>query len=63
VQQKACLINENQVRGGPLGPSLDPRPILLNPMLDRLLVAFLGPQLGLLREKNRVRPNGGEISG
>src|SRR5512133_2997558 len=56
-QQEAGLINEDQMGLPASGHPLDPRPILLNPRGDSLLVAFDRPAFGLLRGKNPTQPS------
>src|SRR6185436_6652592 len=60
VQQKAGFIDENDMAVATTGQSFDPRPIVLDPVLDRLLVTLLGAVLGLLRRKNPALPSAAE---
>jgi hypothetical protein len=55
-QQEAGFINEDQMGLPASGQSLDPRPVLLDPRSDSLLVAFDRSAFRLLRGKNPTLP-------
>ena len=60
LQEKACFVDENQVRMVAGRPALDPRPVVRQPVRNGCLVTLQSATFGLLRGKNPARPSDAE---